>query len=52
MRLLEDGATVGAVVHEVSYRSVSAFGQACARQFGRSPTGRAGDAGVLVASSG
>jgi AraC-like DNA-binding protein len=37
LRLLDGGAAVGAVASEVGYRSASAFGQAFARQFGRSP---------------
>ncbi len=41
LRLLEGGATVTAVALDVGYASTSAFSQAFARQFGRSPTGRA-----------
>jgi len=40
LRLLESGAAVGDVADEVGYASTSAFSQAFARQFGRSPTGR------------
>jgi AraC-like DNA-binding protein len=40
LRLLEDGASVTAAALEVGYASTSAFSQAFARQFGRSPTGR------------
>jgi AraC-like DNA-binding protein len=40
LRLLEDGASVTAAAVEVGYASTSAFSQAFARQFGRSPTGR------------
>lgn len=40
LRLLDGGAAVGAVASEVGYRSVSAFGLAFARQFGRTPAGR------------
>lgn len=40
VRLLEGGASVGDVADAVGYDSVSAFCQAFARQFGRSPTGR------------
>ncbi len=40
LRLLDGGAAVGAVATEVGYRSVSAFGLAFARQFGRSPARR------------
>jgi AraC-like DNA-binding protein len=40
VRLLEGGASVGEVADAVGYESVSAFCQAFARQFGRSPTGR------------
>lgn len=40
VRLLEAGTPVGDVADEVGYASVSAFSQAFARQFGRSPTGR------------
>jgi AraC-like DNA-binding protein len=41
LRLLEEGASVTAAAIEVGYASTSAFSQAFARQFGRSPTGRA-----------
>jgi AraC-like DNA-binding protein len=40
VRLLERGKSVGEVADEIGYDSVSAFCQAFARQFGRSPTGR------------
>lgn len=40
LRLLEEGASVTAAAIEVGYASTSAFSQAFARQFGRSPTGR------------
>jgi AraC-like DNA-binding protein len=40
LRLLEDGASVTEVALDVGYASTSAFSQAFARQFGRSPTGR------------
>jgi AraC-like DNA-binding protein len=40
LRRLEDGASVTAVALDVGYASTSAFSQAFARQFGRSPTGR------------
>lgn len=38
LRLLEGGAPVTAVALEVGYTSLSAFGQAFARQFGRPPS--------------
>ena len=41
LRLLEDGAAVTDVALDVGYASTSAFSQAFARQFGRSPSGRA-----------
>lgn len=41
LRLLEGGAPVTEVALDVGYASTSAFSQAFARQFGRSPTGRA-----------
>jgi AraC-like DNA-binding protein len=41
LRLLEDGAAVTEVALDVGYNSTSAFSQAFARQFGRSPSGRA-----------
>jgi AraC-like DNA-binding protein len=41
LRLLEGGASVTAVALDVGYASTSAFSHAFARQFGRSPTGRA-----------
>jgi AraC-like DNA-binding protein len=40
LRLLEGGASVTEVAYEVGYASLSAFTQAFARQFGRTPTGR------------
>ena len=40
LRLLEEGASVTTAAIEVGYASTSAFSQAFARQFGRSPTGR------------
>ena len=40
LRLLEDGASVTEVALDVGYASTSAFSQAFARQFGRSPSGR------------
>jgi AraC-like DNA-binding protein len=40
LRLLEEGASVTTAAMEVGYASASAFSQAFARQFGRSPTGR------------
>ena len=40
LRLLEDGAPVTAVALDAGYSSLSAFGQAFTRQFGRSPSGR------------
>jgi len=40
LRLLEDGAAVTDVALDVGYASTSAFSQAFARQFGRSPSGR------------
>jgi AraC-like DNA-binding protein len=45
LRLLEDGASVTEVGLAVGYGSTSAFSQAFARQFGRSPTGRRRAAG-------
>jgi transcriptional regulator GlxA family with amidase domain len=41
LRLLEGGASVTQVALDVGYASTSAFSSAFARQFGRSPTGRA-----------
>lgn len=40
LRLLEDGAPVTQVALDIGYASASAFSQAFARQFGRSPSGR------------
>ena len=40
LRRLETGTAVTEVAHEVGYATPSAFGQAFARQFGRSPTRR------------
>ena len=40
MRLLEAGTSVTEVALEVGYASTSAFSQAFARQFGRSPSGK------------
>jgi transcriptional regulator GlxA family with amidase domain len=40
LQRLDDGASVTEVALDVGYASTSAFSQAFARQFGRSPTGR------------
>ena len=45
LRLLESGAPVTEVALDVGYASTSAFSHAFARQFGRSPTGRAAPGG-------